>query len=84
METKDGVLLEMKAMDQTTQQLKKFLNPTQIAKFLLLADKVSPPKHFLIKSWLLISFLIEQDDAGIRHFPPLGDKKEPPQSPTRH
>ena len=41
MDTKDRLLLEMKAMDQTTAELKKFLNPTQIAKFLLLADKVT-------------------------------------------
>lgn len=52
METKDGVLLEMKAMDQTTQQLKKFLNPTQIAKFLLLADKSKTTQEFdIFRLW---------------------------------
>ena len=41
METKDGILLEMKAMEKTVEELRNNLNPTQIAKFLLLADKVS-------------------------------------------
>ena len=41
METKDGILLEMKAMEKTVEELRNNLNPSQIAKFLLLADKVS-------------------------------------------
>ena len=41
METKDSILLEMKHMEQTVQELKNNLYPTQIAKFLLLSDKVS-------------------------------------------
>lgn len=41
METKEKLLLEMKAMDQTTEHLKQFLVPQQVAKFLLLSDKVS-------------------------------------------
>ena len=40
MDTKEKLLHEMKAMDQTTEHLKSFLVPQQVAKFLLLADKV--------------------------------------------
>ena len=72
METKEKLLLEMKAMDQTTEHLKQFLVPQQVAKFLLLSDKVCgkllPNK----------TYLIEQNHPRIRHFPPLGDQAQQP------
>ena len=48
MDTKEKLLHEMKAMDQTTEHLKSFLVPQQVAKFLLLADKVIF-KYLLVK-----------------------------------
>ena len=59
METKEKLLLEMKAMDQTTEHLKQFLVPQQVAKFLLLSDKVSS------RTLLNKTYLIEQDHARI-------------------
>ena len=59
METKEKLLLEMKAMDQTTEHLKQFLVPQQVAKFLLLSDKVSS------RTLTNKTYLIEQDHARI-------------------
>jgi len=52
METKDGILLEMKAMEKTVEELRNNLNPTQIAKFLLLADKSKTTQEFdIFRLW---------------------------------
>ena len=41
MDTKEQIMVEMRATDQTVNELKNVLTPEQIAKFLLLSDKVS-------------------------------------------
>ena len=41
METKNMLLVEMGATNQTVNQMKSVLTSEQIAKFLLLSDKVS-------------------------------------------
>ena len=41
MDTKEKIMVEMRATDQTVNELKNVLTPEQIAKFLLLSDKVS-------------------------------------------
>lgn len=52
METKDGILLEMKAMEKTVEELRNNLNPSQIAKFLLLADKSKTTQEFdIFRLW---------------------------------
>ena len=40
MDTKEKIMVEMRATDQTVNELKNVLTPEQIAKFLLLSDKV--------------------------------------------
>lgn len=52
METKDSILHEMKNMEQTVQELKNNLYPTQIAKFLLLSDKSKTTQEFdIFRLW---------------------------------
>lgn len=40
METKEKILVEMEDTDQTVNEMKKMVNAEQMAKFLLLSDKV--------------------------------------------
>lgn len=45
-ETKDKLMVEMGTTNQTTNEMRKLLTPEQMAKFLLLSDKVKLKQEF--------------------------------------
>ena len=59
MDTKEKIMVEMRATDQTVNELKNVLTPEQIAKFLLLSDKVSLLSGSSISSFVIVLGEIE-------------------------